>query len=98
MCEDCRIQSLKRKREQFMAPRESKPLHQRSNYPSKSKKVYRDRFMAARKDLLKDIERYKTGRERGYKGMWFYHKLERNSWSAQKYRKAWAEAKKHEAI
>lgn len=96
MCEDCRVQSLERKKAQFMEPRERKVLHQRPSYPSKSKKVYRDRFMAARKILLQNIEWYQTGRKQGYKDDgWFYQRIKRDGWSAQRYRKARAEAKAH---
>lgn len=98
MCEDCRIRNLERKKAQFEAPREGRPLHQRKEYPSKSKKVYRDRFEAARKDLKRDIEWYIRGREQGVTDGWFYKRLELKDWIVQKYRKARAEAKKHGAL
>lgn len=98
MCQDCRIRGLERKKEQFEAPREGRPLHQRPSYPSKSRKVWRDRFESARKSLKQDIEWFIRGREKGWSDSWLYKAVKRNDWVAQKYRKARAEAKRYGAI
>ena|SRR6185295_19987874 len=63
-------------------------------YPTKSKKVIMDRYLAARKWLINDIERYVEGRKRGYTDSWFYSRIKRNEWVVNKYKKARAEAKK----
>lgn len=63
------------------------------DYPSKSKKVYMDRFLAARKALLRDIEWYKTAHDRGWEHNWLYSRLERNGWNVKKYREARKKAK-----
>lgn len=102
MCEDCREQNLWRKREQFdAAHREVRPL-KKGGYASKSKKVWRDRFEAARKDLKHDIERYHDALKRGWitsrSDDWFYNKVKRNDWYAKRYREARANAKAHSAI
>lgn len=97
MCEDCRIAALERKREQFMPPREDKPL-KRGGYASKSKKVYRDRFEAARKDLKQAIEWYARARKQGRVASWLGGRLERNGWYPTRYRRARAEAKRYGAI
>lgn len=89
--------SRRYKRAQQEDPPEGRP-QKKGGYPSKSKKVYRDRFEAARKWLLHDIEWFIRGRERGWTDSWFYKRLERNSWVVQRYRRARAEAKKHGAI
>ena len=96
MCRDCREQNLERKRAQFDEPR-AKPI-KRGGYESKSKKVYRDRFEAARKDLKRAIEWYADRHRRGWFDDWFYERLKRDGWYATRYRKARAEAKKWGAI
>lgn len=96
MCEDCRIAALERKREQFMPTRWR--LLKRGGYASKSKKVYRDRFEAARKDLKQAIERYARARKQGRVASWLGGRLERNGWYPTRYRRARAEAKLHGAI
>lgn len=98
MCEDCRAQNLERKREQFMPPKEDRPIRGRSRYPSKSKKVYRDRFEAARKDLKRAVQWYADAHKRGWYDDWGHERLERNGWYAKRYREARAEAKKHGAL
>lgn len=57
-------------------------------YPSKSKKVYMDRYLAARKQLLEAIKRYRHAYERGYANSWMYERLKRDSWWVKKYREA----------
>ena len=96
MCQDCREQNLQRKREQFEEPRE-KPL-KKGGYPSKSKKVYRDRFEAARKDLKRAVQWYADAHKRGWYDDWGHERLERNGWYATRYRRARAEAKRMGAI
>ena len=100
MCRDCREQNLQRKREQFEEPR-AKPI-KHGGYESKSKKVWRDRFEAARKDLKRNIERYVDGVRRGWHPMgnesWLYGRLKRDDWTVQRYRRARAEAKAKGAI
>ena len=98
MCEDCRERNIERKIEQFMPPRERGCLKQRKEYPSKSKKHYRDRFEAARKDLKRAIEWYADARKRGWGASWLYKRLERTEWLPTRYRKARAEAKAFGAI
>ena len=100
MCEDCREQNLKRKREQFEEPR-AKPL-KKGGYESKSRKVWRDRYESARKDLKGEIERYQDALRRGWittrSDDWFYNKVRRLDWYAKRYREARANAKAHSAI
>lgn len=96
MCQDCREANLKRKREQFEEPKERR--HNTGTYPSKSKKVWRDRFEAARKDLKRAIEWYARARERGYEDSWLYQRLGRNDWYPKRYRQARADARKHGAL
>lgn len=98
MCQDCREQGLRRKAEQFMPPREGKPLHQRQQYPSRSRKVWKDRFDAARKSLIQDIGWFIQGRKWKDADKWLYGRIKRDDWTAQRYRKARAEAKAHGAI
>lgn len=96
MCRDCREQNIQRKIEQFNEPKERR--HNAGTYPSKSKKVYRDRFEAARQSLKQVIERYARARERGYGDSWLYERVKRDNWWAKKYREARAEAKARGAI
>lgn len=94
MCEDCREQNLERKRRQFDdAHREVRPI-KKGGYASKSKKVYRDRFEAARKDLKRAIEWYARAHARGWYDDWGHERLERDGWYATRYRKARAEARR----
>lgn len=96
MCRDCREQNIERKRAQFDDPR-AKPI-KKGGYASKSKKVYRDRFEAARKDLKRAVEWYADYHRRGWFDGWMHERLERNGWYAKRYRVARAEAKLHGAI
>lgn len=96
MCQDCRISNLERKKEQFEEPKD-RP-QKKGGYPSKSKKVYRDRYDSARKSLKQDIEWYRWGLQHGCAGSWFYRRVERSGWIAKRYREARAAAKAHGAI
>ena len=96
MCRDCREQNLERKRAQFDEPR-AKPI-KKGGYESKSKKVWRDRYLSARKDLKRAIEWYADARKRGWHDNWLYKRLERDEWYPKRYREARAEAKKRGAI
>jgi len=96
MCSDCREANLKRKQAQFDEP-VVRPL-KKGGYASKSKKVWRDRYEAARKSLKQAIEWYARARERGYADSWLYERLKRDNWWAKKYREARANAKAHGAI
>ncbi len=100
MCEDCRIRNLERKRAQFDEPR-AKPI-KKGGYESKSKKVWRDRYEAARTYLKLCVGRYVEGIRRGYylpgNDSWIYGRIKRSDWVASKYRKARADAKAHGAI
>lgn len=89
--------SRRYKRGQQEDPREDKPLR-KGGYTSKSKKVWRDRFEAARKSLLRNIEWYAEGRRRGWTDSWFYNRLSRDGWVAKRYREARAAAKAHGAL
>ena len=103
MCEDCRVRALERKRAQFDEPK-ARPIKKggRHGYESKSKKVWRDRFEAARKDLKHDVERYRDALARGWittrSDHWMYNKVKRVDWYAKRYCEARAEAKAHGAI
>lgn len=70
-------------------------LSKHSKYPTKSKKIVMDRYKAARESLLRSIEWYIKYKDepRGHFKRW--NRLQRSGWSATKYRKARAEAKKH---
>ena len=96
MCEDCRVRALERKRAQFDEPK-ARPI-KKGGYESKSKKVWRDRYEAARKDLKRAIEWYADARKRGWEDNWLYQRLERNGWYAKRYRETRANAKAHGAI
>lgn len=68
-----------------------------SKYPTKSKKVIMDRYLAARKWLIKQIEWYAESHERGtYKGRYdfFHERIKHNTWGVKKYKAARAEAKR----
>lgn len=96
MCRDCREQNIERKKAQFDEP-VARPI-KHGGYASKSKKVYRDRFEAARKDLKRAVEWYASARKRGWQNSWGYERLERNGWYAKRYRMARLEAQRHGAI
>jgi hypothetical protein len=96
MCEDCREQNLKRKREQFEEPK-VRPI-KKGGYDSKSKKVWRDRFLARRADLKRAVQWYADAHKRGWYDDWGHERLERNGWYAKRYREARAEAKRRGAI
>lgn len=98
MCSDCRIRALERKKAQFQPLEDGKSLQPRPRYPSRSKKIWRDRFEAARKSLIQDIRWFIRGRQWKDADEWLYGRIKRDGWAAQKYRKARAEAKTHGAI
>lgn len=85
-----------------LQPEESRCLRGKSAYPSKSKKVYMDRYLAARKWLIWSIEHYQTGYEQRKKhppkpnDRWVYwggEALKRNDWGVRKYNVARAKCK-----
>lgn len=83
---------------QIDPPDRARTLERRTSYPSKSKKVWRDRFHSARLALKRDIDWYIRGRENGYEDKYFYKRIQRSEWSARRYREARCAAKAHGAI
>lgn len=66
-------------------------------YPTKSKKIHMDRYLAARATLLRCVQWYKEAHERGKKRNYydFFHRpITRSSWGVKKYREARAVVKK----
>ena len=84
-------QSLKRKAEQALDPSGGRDIAKRRQYDSRSAKVHWDRYNSARRSLMADIERYVEGRRRGVTDCWFYSRVRRHDFSADRYRKARAQ-------
>ena len=81
---------------------DGKCLKKRDNVIKKnpvSKKIVMDRYLSARKWLLRQIEWYKESHERREKNHrdyydWFHQPIKPNTWGVKKYKEARAEAKR----
>lgn len=87
-----------KRKQRTQDPPEHRDLTPRPAHDSKSKKVWRDRFQAARASLLRDIGWYVMGRERRWSDGFMYGRLKRNGWVCKRYRQARQAAKERGAI
>lgn len=70
-------------------PEQCRKFGNSGKYPSKSKKVAMDRYLAARKWLLLQIKWYKDSYEHPEKyGRWKQEKIKYNTWGVKKYKEA----------